>query len=121
MAIHRFQKGNKLAKGGSRPGAGKKPDWFKAKMREIASHPEALKFLSECSRGKNVDQAVTQFGKVIPIPAKPIVRIQAWAEAADRGYGKAIQSVQGLDKDGKPTNVCIYLPMQVVGEEGKEE
>lgn len=74
-------------KGGKRKGAGAKPNWFKAKMAEIASRPASIQFLEDCVDGKPIDRTLV-FGKVIKVPPPANVRLQAWAETADRGFGK---------------------------------
>jgi hypothetical protein len=63
-----FKKGNRFAKGGKRPNAGRKPDEFKALMAEIASSKEAINLVKDAIEGKEVDEfLVLQTGVQVPV------------------------------------------------------
>lgn len=74
-----FKKGNKLAKGGPRPGSGRPHDEFKAKCQEIANSPKMFQWLRDIVDGK--------------ITVDADVRLKAWDRLMDRGYGKPAQSL----------------------------
>jgi hypothetical protein len=82
------------AKGGKRPGAGRPPNWFKARMQEIASKKESCQFLEDCIDGKSVDRIVTPTGRVLRVPATANVRVSAWEAARDTGFGRPTQEVE---------------------------
>ncbi len=97
----KFQKGHKFAKGGVRPNSGRKPDWFRERMRKIATHKEAIKFIEDTVLGKEVDEfIVPQTGEAIAVRAKAETRYKVWADTADRGFGRATQSVEHLGDIG---------------------
>ena len=58
--------------GPNRGGPGRPPNEFKARMRELASSDEALRYLEECVDGVHT----------------PIVAIAAHRHVTERGYGK---------------------------------
>ncbi len=97
-----FQKGHKLSKGGARVNSGRKPDWFREKMRAIATNEAALQFLEETVLGKDVDEFITQQGECIPHRAKAETRLKAWEAAADRGFGKPTQAIEHTGANGGP-------------------
>ena len=90
-----FKKGHdpRRANGGFRQGSGRKPDWFKAKMRELATSKKAIKFLADCIDGAPVEILATEQG-LVPAPARAETRIKAWESTADRGYGRPTQAVE---------------------------
>lgn len=96
----KFEKGNKLAKGGARPGAGRKPDWFKEEMQKLATTDKAVKFLKDCIEGEDVDEFITDQGECIPHRAKADTRIRAWEAVADRGFGRPTQQVHQTGTQG---------------------
>lgn len=70
-------------------GTGRPPDEFKAKMRELASRKEALRFLAECVDGHHGPQAA----------------IRAHQHLTERGYGKVPQEITGAD--GGPVQITV--------------
>jgi hypothetical protein len=64
---------------GHKPGRGRPPNAFKRAMRAIASHDETLEYLKQCAAGLHGASAA----------------IQAQQYAAERGYGKVTQGVDG--------------------------
>jgi len=106
------------AKGGFRKNAGRKPDWFKAKMREITSRPEAIRFIEDCVIGKQMKTVISSGLKFI-VPLDPMERHKVWSDAADRGYDKAIQGVRSVDDQGNYVPFHIFIPVQNSGQEGK--
>lgn len=84
--------GGALRVGGGGTGAGgRPPDEFRAKMRELASSPEALTYLEECVNGLH----------------GPKASISAWAHITERGYGKMPLPVEGTP--GKPLEVKLIV------------
>lgn len=61
------------------PGAGRPPDEFKRKMREMASRDDVLAYLDECLRGEHGAKAA----------------ISAHRHITERGYGKVPQTIEG--------------------------
>jgi len=97
-----FKKGPdpRRAKGGAREGAGRKPDWFKEKMQELATTVTAVKFLQDCIEGEAVDEFITAQGECIPHRAKADTRVRAWEAVADRGFGKPTQAIHQTGNAG---------------------
>lgn len=83
--------GGALKIGGTNPGAGRPPDEFKARMREIASGPTALAFLEQCVNGEHGAQFA----------------IKAQEYAAERGYGRVPQSVALTGDEGGPIRIIV--------------
>lgn len=61
------------------PGGGRTPDQFKRAMKAVAAGKKTLRYLQECAEGKHGASAA----------------IQAQQYAAERGYGKVNQGVEG--------------------------
>lgn len=88
-----FQPGNKVAVGNK--GGGRKPDWFKAKMAEIASSDEAVGFVEDVIKGKDVDEfLVLQTGVQVPVKADAATRLKFLQFAKESGYGKDTQPIE---------------------------
>jgi hypothetical protein len=91
-ALVRRPNGSALYAGGvpGNPGGGRKPDEFKARMQELASHVERAGYVT----------------KVLEDPKHP-----AWLGAVkyvtEFGYGKAPQKVEVSGADGEPLTVKI--------------
>lgn len=91
----KFTKGHKMSQNQKgKPKQGRPPKWFKDRCAKIATSYTALKFMEDCLEGKDVDIKVTKDGDVLTVAPGASVRLHAWAELADRGYGKAAQSVE---------------------------
>lgn len=88
-----FEKGHKLAPGGARPGAGRTPDWLKARCQEIVDKVKVIEFLGSVVAGEDVEQAVGDQGEVIRVPASVRDKIKASEILLDRAYGKVGQPV----------------------------
>lgn len=98
-----FKKGNRLAKGGKRPNAGRKPDEFKALMREIASSKEAVELVRGAIEGKEVDEfLVLQTGVQVPVKPDAATRLKFLQYATDHGYGKPNQPVEATIREAEP-------------------
>lgn len=115
-----LKNGVKQAPGGYRPGAGRKPDWFKAKMRQIASRKESIEFIEGCIDGKKVDRIVHE-GKIIPAPPPANVKLAAWIEAKNTGYGKPHVNIEhtGINSIGLPE--LLLLAEQSRAERGLDD
>lgn len=88
-----FQKGNRASVGNK--GGGRKPDWFKAKMRELASSQDAVDLVEGAIAGKEIDEfLVLQTG--VQVPKKPDLdtRLKYLNYATEHGYGKASQPIE---------------------------
>lgn len=96
-----FPKGNKLAKGGARKGAGRKSDYFKEQMQRLATKQSAIDFLEGCIDGKDVEEfTVLQTGVQVPVKPSAAVRLKALEFAADRGFGKPTQELHQTGTQG---------------------
>lgn len=84
-----FQKGNKLAKGGARPGAGAYSDLHRAQCRKLVEDLGIREFFGKVSKGEKVDFFTTIAGKVVPVPASIRNRLLAGITLIEQGYGKA--------------------------------
>lgn len=98
--IHkRFQMGNGLlksgakpARGGKRKGAGRKPDWLKAKCANLIDRHKLIHFIVAVANGTETEPHVTKDGEVIECAASIHDRLRAVDMLLDRGYGKPMQS-----------------------------
>lgn len=91
MAKHRFKTGNKHAPGGRREGAGCKPEWFKAKCREICGSKKAMQFMTDVVEGKAIEEK-TLFSDgtetIAHVTPNAATRIKAWESLRDTGHGR---------------------------------
>lgn len=101
----------KRGKGGKRKGAGRKPDWFKAKMVEIGTSQKAIKFLQSVINGEPVEEK-----KILVIGQEPITvwesasvdaRVRAWNAVMDRGLGKPSQALEVGGVGGGPLTIQL--------------
>jgi hypothetical protein len=109
-----FKKGNKIAPGGAREGAGRHPDWFREQCRIALSDAKGVEFARDVLAGKEFPQLATGEGEVIPLPPALKDRLKALEWLTDRGYGKANQTMEvtGANGDplhGVPTSAVIEL------------
>lgn len=89
--------GVKRANGGYRPGAGRKPDWFKAECRKLATSKKTLAFLKSVVEGDPVEEKKVFEGQeavTVLVSASVDARIRAWNSLMDRGFGKPEQTVE---------------------------
>lgn len=101
------------APGGRRPNAGRKPDWFKRKLRALASSKEALKFLEDAIKGKKIDVRVDKDGDVISVSPTVSARAEVWEKVHDRGYGKPVSLLEMQDGEGNAVMpAVVMLPPQ---------
>lgn len=75
-----------MAPGGKREGAGRPANWFKETMQRITSKPASIKFVEDVIDGIIVTDVAT--------------RHKIWADAADRGFGKATQQIHQTGNTG---------------------
>lgn len=80
--------------GGKRDGAGRNPDWLRAKCDEIIEKYDLMAFLGKVAGGENVEQVVTDQGETLPVPASVKDRLRAAEMLLDRRYGKPTQSLE---------------------------
>lgn len=112
-----FKKGHKLAKGGKREGAGRKPDWLREKCQNIVSDKKIIERLAQIAAGELVDTTTTIDGRLIPVPAPMAAQVKAAAELLDRGFGKSVQTIAG-DPERPLISSVALLPLQSKGESG---
>ena len=101
MPKNPFPKGNKLAKGGARPGSGMKPNWYKKRCAELLQRRKLFDFLADVGSGEEVAHVVTLDGKVVKIPPKVADRIKAICEMRDTAWGRPGGNVD-LTTGGQP-------------------
>ncbi len=82
-----FEKGNKLAKGGARPGAGRKSDEFRRKCKELANSPEFFDWAKRVFKGEKVEPHVSE-GFAVMTEASVGSKTHLWDKLADHGHGK---------------------------------
>jgi hypothetical protein len=102
-----FERGNKYAKGGARPGGGRKPEWLTEKCRDIVESRQLVEFLADVAAGEKVETFVTPNGKCVKIPASIKDRREATQILLDRGFGKPAQEmVHSGEVGGRFVLVC---------------
>lgn len=94
----KLKNGNIGAPGGKREGAGRPPDWLKARCKEAG--PEILEFLIQVATGADMEQVVNAAGETIGVPAAVKDRIKAAEVILDRGHGKPNQAMELTGADG---------------------
>lgn len=99
MPTKHFEKGHKLARGGARKGAGRKPSWFKQVCEEqLAKNKIAgIKLVGEISRGSAVVEKVFQHeGDIIRADTKPSPTdiIAANEFLRDSSFGRPTQAIE---------------------------
>jgi hypothetical protein len=93
------------AAGGKREGSGRKPDWFREACQKALEDAKGLEFMRDVAAGKEFPQLATGEGEVLELPPPLKDRRAAVEWLADRGYGKAEQTVDMTVKDAtqRPT------------------
>lgn len=111
MARAKLRHGVEGAAGGKRKGAGRKPDWFKAKCQEIGTSDNALKFLQSVINGDAVEEKkiFVEGGSPVTVweSASVDARVRAWNSVMDRGFGKPVQAMELGGKDGGPLTIQV--------------
>lgn len=113
-----FQKGHKFGKGGPRKGSGRPPNFIRERLKDIANHPKALKFLEDAILGEAVDAKIHE-GQVIKGPAGAQVRAAIWESVHDRGFGKPVSVLELPDGSKAVGFPVIILPAKEGGKKGK--
>lgn len=111
-----FEKGNKAARGGARPGAGRKTDLFKKKCAELANSPHFFGWAKKVFKGEAVEPHVGQDG-VTHTEASVSSRTNLWGKLADHGHGKSV-SVLDMDTDDSVFIGVIRIPAKDKGGSG---
>jgi hypothetical protein len=104
----KLKNGGVGARGGRRPGAGRKPDWLKVECQKIIEREKLIQFLGDVAAGRVMDNKVNN-GVVIKVPASLADRRACAVELLDRGFGKAIQTVAG-DSESPPALLVFPNP-----------
>lgn len=114
-----FKKGedDRRAHGGAREGAGRKPNWFKQRCREIIEESDGLQFMGDVLSGKDRKPFVTMSGEKGFGPCSPFERMAAMEKLKEWGYGKTPLPLRATDEEGKPQGLII-LPAQNMGRAG---
>lgn len=82
--------------GGPRPNSGRPPNWFKAKCAAIVDKKKLLDFVGRVAEGLESDHRLSE-GVVVELPASIHDRLYAVEMLCDRGFGKPVQAVSGVD------------------------
>lgn len=106
--------------GGWRPGAGRKPDWFKAQCLAELKKSKVPSFLGKIVRGEDMEQVVTEQGECLKVPASVKNRLDASTKLKEWAVGKEADKHELQDMDGQVLGLVI-LPAQDKGESGKVE
>lgn len=113
-----FPPGHKQAPGGAREGAGRKPDWFKERCRQILEETKALDFLASVIRGDEIKPHISMTGDVALVPPDLEDRMKAIDRIKEWGHGKTPLPVRATDEDGEDIGGVILLPVQSSGKAG---
>lgn len=95
--------------GGKRPGAGRKPDWLRAKCAAIIDQHELIDFVGRVAAGEETEQHMTKEGDVIDVAPPMRVRLDAVEFLCDRAHGKPQQAVELTGRDGGPISWNIVI------------
>lgn len=95
-----FKNGNKHGHGGSRPGAGRDPDWIKTYTRGIVEKKKLIDRLGLIAEGGDILQPLNN-GEVVPIPAPVSEQRKAIIDLIERGWGKVTQPLEHSGEIGK--------------------
>lgn len=94
-------------RGGYREGAGAKPDWFKARCRELACSRAFFKFANRVFEGDPIEPRLTKTG-VIFTEASTHDKVYLWEKLAGYGFGKPI-SVEPMSVEKSVENATAAL------------
>lgn len=100
QAMAKFQKGHKFAKGGARPGSGRKPSWFKELCQDKMRKHKLIEIAVNIAIGKPEDEFITDQGECIPHRAKANVRLEAIKFITEHGVGKPNQAIEHSGNTG---------------------
>lgn len=94
-----FQKGHKLAPGGQRPGAGRKPNWFKSLVKEemLKNKANGVRLVGQISRGEPVfERVMHEAFKIVRLKVGPTPSeiISANEFLRDSLFGKPGQAIK---------------------------
>lgn len=102
-----FKKGQSGNPAGAKPGVhhiGRPPDWFRDQCRVALEEARGVEFARDVLAGKEFPQLATGEGEVIPLPPALKDRLKALEWLADRGWGKANQTMEVTGANGDPLN-----------------
>ena len=108
-----FEKNNKLATGGARPGAGRPSDWFREQAQKALEEAKGLEFMRDVASGVEFPQLATSEGEVINLPPPLKERRAAVEWLADRAHGRALESVK-LDATVHQPEPIVFVPTSKV-------
>lgn len=81
-------------RGGRREGAGRKPNAFRLKCRELANSEKYFEWAKGVIDGTILDQKMTKDGYVVELAVSVGDRKELWKDIAAYGEGKPIQGVE---------------------------
>lgn len=111
MAGPGFSKGNKLAKGGKRNGAGRTPEEFKNLCKNILDKKGLVEWVGKVAAGEETESRVTPQGDVREVDVPASVRLEAVRFLSERAYGKPMQEIAHSAAQGaRIWNVMIVGP-----------
>ena len=89
------QSGNPNGRPVGRSKKGRPPNYLKRKCQQLLDHKEVFQFLKDVVTGNpNADYTLNMSGKVIPIPPRARLRLDAIHDLMNRGYGLPTQSIE---------------------------
>ncbi len=91
-----FKKGNKLGQGGTKPGAGRPPDWLKEKCAKLVEDKKIVEFIAEVASTAKYEMRD---------------RIKCSEILLERAYGKPLQAVMPVDDKGayQPYSITVKI------------
>lgn len=97
MPAKPFPKGNKLAKGGARPGAGRPPNWYRDICAELLEKNKLFEYRAKVAMGEKVEVSLTAGKdgvKSEAVEPKADTRLQAIRDLEYTAFGKPPQALQ---------------------------
>lgn len=94
-----------MAKGGKREGAGRPPGAVNKTTADIRALAQSF--------GADV---IARLAHLALNAEAETAQIAACKELLDRGYGRAVQSLQNLDGDGNPTDAPMRVVVEFLGD-----
>lgn len=95
--------------GGKREGAGRKPDWLKAKCAELIDRKKLLDYVARVAAGEETESRMTKDGDLFDVPCSTHDRLHAFELLMERGFGKPVQGVELSGKEGAPATFDVVI------------
>lgn len=115
-----FQKGpdERRGHGGARPGAGRKPNWFKEQCAEIFDRARALEYIEKVITDVKVKPHVTMSGETVMTTADVKEHLMAIEMLKEWAHGKSPLPLRATDGNDADVGGVILLPVQAAGRAG---